>query len=454
MPSRRSSLRPLVFDRKVPDGLAVFGVSVACFAKEPESDGTRWVELAYTVSMVESDVSLSREDFERVVANFARYPCVPVVIEHADTDWFPKVPSWAEPHGYIEEMRIGEREVTEMDGSVRTASTLEGRVRFDAATGAEVGPTRKWRFGSITLFKGVKDEATGAGLGALLWSWSLTAHPRLMGLQPIAAHLDASALDDGQRARLAQLVAALQGIAPGTTTTTNTTPAAATPTGATPTTATTDRGTRDASATTTTPEPTTMKYLELAAKLGLTATSEEDARERVLAFTHLGADAVRALGLTPAATAQEVAARVSSITTAAARVPELERERDALRTERDARRATEREAYFDELFAVQPELRAAEGALRFHAERDWDAFVKIHPRPTAQELLQAAQHPQRLAPIVTPGAPAPAHASLAQGEVAPLLASAVRTHLCAARAEGRELTFTDAVHELGSALQF
>lgn len=192
-----------------------------------------------------------------------------------------------------------------------------------------------------------------------------------------------------------------------------------------------------------------MKFLELAAKLGLTASSEEDAREKVIAFAHLGADTVRALGLTPAASAQELAAKVSTLTTAAARVPELERERDGLRTERDARRAAERDAHFDELFAVQPELRAAESALRFHAERDWAGFVQAHPRPSADELLQAAQHPQRLAPVVPPGPHAPAAASVAQSDVAPLLASAVRTHLAAARAEGRTLSFTDALSELG-----
>jgi hypothetical protein len=148
--------------------VTTFGAPVEAFAKGKvegsldDPDGV-WMVLAYAVSMKGSDVTLSKEDFEAAAANHQRYPCSPLVIERADTDWWNGCPEWAEPHGHVEELRVGEAEVTEMDGSTRTAATLEGRVTFLDATRAEV-KARKWRFVSITLAKGMKDEATG-GVG-------------------------------------------------------------------------------------------------------------------------------------------------------------------------------------------------------------------------------------------------------------------------------------------------
>lgn len=347
----------------MPTGAVVLGATVDVFAKEPEADGTRWVELAYAVSMVDSDVTLSKEDFEQCVVNHRRYPCVPVVIEHADTSWFGDR-EWREPHGYVEELRVGEREVTDADGTKRMAATLDGRVSFDEATAPTVGPKRKWRFGSITLIKGAVDEATGAGLGAMLWSWSLTAHPRLTGLMPIAASLNPASITPELAA---ELRAALD--------------AAPTP-----------RGT----AATHAPETLPMKtFLAIAAQFGLAAATEEEARDKVLAFLALGADAVKALGLTPTATAQELAAKLTPLSTAAARVPALEKELTTLRSAKAERDKLDRDQHFDELFCVQPELRAAEGSLRYQAEHDPDGFAKAHPRHTAQEFMQAAQNHER-----------------------------------------------------------
>lgn len=408
--------------RALPAGSVILGATVDVFAKEPEADGTRWVELAYSVSMVESDVTLAREDFERAIANFKRYPCVPVVIEHADTDFWCDETTWKEPHGYVEELRLGEREVTEMDGSKRPATTLEGRVSFDEATAPTVGPKKKWRFGSITLIKGAVDEATGAGLGALLWSWSLTAHPRLMGLSPIAASLDPSALTPAQAAKLR---AALD--------------AAPSP-----------RGTAANHA----PETPPMKtFLEIAAQFGLAATSEEDARAKVLAFIALGADALKALGLAPSTNAQELSVRLSAVTVAASKVPALERDLTELRNDKAAREKGERDQYFSELFAVQPDLKAAEASLRLHAEHDWAGFQKVHPRPTPEELIQGAQNPQRLSRVVGQTGlsnPTPFAAGAANGSGhADVVVGLVRTHMSMARNQGRELSFSAALAELG-----
>lgn len=422
-PPRAITFNAPLDPRTMPAGSVILGATVDCFAKEPENDGSRWVELAYAVSMAESDVTLSKEDFERAIANFARYRCCPVTIEHADTDWFPRNPAWAEPHGHVEELRLGERTVTEMDGSTRVAATLEGRVSFDEATAPTVGPTRKWRFGSITLIKGAVDEATGAGLGALLWSWSLTAHPRLMGLAPIAASLDPSTLPPADAARLR---AALDTLA--------------------------RRGDPARPPTTETPMKT---MLEIAAHFGLAATSEEDARAKVMAFLALGADAIKALGLAPSANAQELALKLSGLTTAAARTPVLEQELVTLRADKAARDKEGRDQYFGELFAVHPELKAAEVSLRMHAEQDWAGLLKAHPRPSAQELIQSAQHPQRTARVAPQGGPSnptPFAAGVAQdgsGAAADVVTSVVRTHMAMARAQGRELTFSAALSELG-----
>ncbi len=392
--------------RPIPDGSLILGATVDAFAaSREESDGTRWIELAYAVSMVDSDVTLSKEDFERCVANHRRYPCVPVVIEHADTDWFGDR-AWCEPHGYVEELRVGEREVTDMNGTSRTAATLEGRVSFDEATAPLVGPGRKWRYGSVTVLKGAVDEATGASLGALLWSWSLTAHPRLTGLLPITASLDPSALTHAQAARLR---AALE---------------------------------RHPS----TEKPMT-RYLELAARFSLVASSEDDARDKVHSLASLGAEALRALSLAPTATAQELASKLSSITVAAAKVTALEAELTTLRAERDAREKAELDAHLAELFAVHPELKAAERALRFQAEHDLARFREEHPRPTPAELLQCAQHGERLATIVPPQG-AQDGVALDENTSAAVL-SIVRTHIAIARAEGRDLSFGAALQELG-----
>lgn len=422
----RSSQRSLVTlaapdPRTMPAGSVVLGATVDCFARDPEADGTRWVELAYAVSMTESDVTLSKEDFEQCVVNHRRYPCVPVVIEHADTSWFGD-PEQSEPHGYVEELRVGEREVTDANGAKRMAATLEGRVSFDDATAPTVGPGKKWRFGSITIIKGAVDEATGAGLGAMLWSWSLTAHPRLMGLAPIAASIDPTKLTTEQAAKLRAALANVP-----------------------------DRG----AAARTTTEFSMKTFLELAARFGLAAANEEEAKEKVIAFLGLGADALKAFSLAPHASPQELAAKITSLTVAAAKVPALEQELAVFRAEKTAAAKAEREKYFEDLFAVQPELKVAEASLRLHAEHDFDGFSKAHPRPSAQELIQAGQNPQRLARVTAPTAPGAAPSIAAGGspegaiDAAQVVANVVQTHMAIAASQGRDLSFAAALAEIG-----
>jgi hypothetical protein len=169
-------------------GRPVFGAFVP-FAAETVVRPDGWIVLAYAVAMKTSKVTLARQDFEDCVRNFAAYPCCPVTIEHADTadDPFGALPKeWKEPSGHIEELRVGEMTRT-VGGQPVVVATLEGRPSYEASVVNDVGAKKKWRFGSITILQGAVDEETGQKLGSMLWSWSLTAHPRLTGLPAIAA---------------------------------------------------------------------------------------------------------------------------------------------------------------------------------------------------------------------------------------------------------------------------
>ena len=119
-------------------GRQVFGGFVP-FADPTSKTSDGWTVLAYEVSMKESGVALSKKDFEDCVRNFASYPCSPVTIEHADTDFnpFAQPPtSWREPNGHVEELRVG----TMTRGS-KTVATLEGRVSYLEPTASDVAAT-------------------------------------------------------------------------------------------------------------------------------------------------------------------------------------------------------------------------------------------------------------------------------------------------------------------------
>ncbi len=425
-------------------GTQVFGsfVSLAAGAAQT-ADG--WTVLAYEVSMRESGIALSKVDFEQCVANFQRYPCAPVTIEHADTDFnpFAQPPvQWREPNGHVEELRVGT-----MTRGASTVATLEGRISYLEPTKTDVA-SKKWRFGSITIIQGAVDEETGAALGSMLWSWSLTAHPRLTGLPSIAASrrpppgdpteagwwygdiddrddllsclrtlLDLpvttteadvlaelaklegyvadpeSAKADGVETddivcrlrdalRLPALTSAADVLAEVRkgldTLPTDDAPA--------PTDAATDPATMSRH-----PQESHMKKFSIIlAALGLAAAaSEEDAEKRVTAAAQLGVDALKALGLPPTATAAELAAKVSEISSAAAKVPGLTAEVTTFRAERDARAKADREAYIADLIAARPELAPVKASLAFHAEQDWAGFSAAHPRPTREQLATA-----------------------------------------------------------------
>lgn len=193
------------------------------------------------------------------------------------------------------------------------------------------------------------------------------------------------------------------------------------------------------------------KFLPLLATFGLTVANEDDAQARAATFAQLGHDALKAVGLPVTATPQEFAAKLSQLSTDAARVKALESELTTFRAQAAETQKTEREKYFTELFAVRPDLKPAEGSLRLHAERDFDGFTKAYPRPSAEQLLASAQHGARLANIVAPGAPAPATfaAPSAQGtDTANAVTSMVHAHIQMAAAQGRELSFSAALAEL------
>lgn len=165
-------------------GRAALGDAIA-FAAEPAADG--WVVLAYEVAMAESGVTLTKRDFEQCVENFSKYPCVPITIEHADIDFNPYTPvptEWREPNGHIDAMRVGT-----MERASKTVATLEGKPSYEPEIAGKVGAGKKWRFGSIAILQGAVDEETGQPIGSMLWSWSLTAHPRLRGIPALAASL-------------------------------------------------------------------------------------------------------------------------------------------------------------------------------------------------------------------------------------------------------------------------
>lgn len=425
-------------------GRQVFGGFVP-FADPAAKTADGWTVLAYEVSMKESGVALSKKDFEDCVRNFAAYPCSPVTIEHADTDFnpFAQPPtSWREPNGHVEELRVG----TMVRGS-KTVATLEGRVSYLEPTATDVA-AKKWRFGSITIIQDAVDEETGATLGSMLWSWSLTAHPRLTGLPAIAASrrapegaiaagywwgdiddrddllsclrtvldlpvtsteadvlaeltkLEGYVADPASAAgvevdsivgqlrdalRLPALTSSadvLAEVRKGLDTLPTETPAM-------PADTSMSRG-RAAPPSSTTEKPS-MKFSMILAALGLAAAaSEDEAEKRVVAFGQLGADALKALGLPVTASAADVAAKVSTLSADAAKLPGVVAELATFRAAAANRAKADRTAHLDDLVAAKPELATVRASLELHAETDYAGFSAAYPRPDRTELVTAA----------------------------------------------------------------
>ena len=420
-------------------GRQVFGGFVP-FADPSAQTSDGWTVLAYEVAMAGSDVALTRRDFEDCVRNFSAYPCSPVTIEHADTDANPFAPpprEWREPNGHIEALRVGS-----MVRAGKTVATLEGKPSYLEPTATDV-KNKKWRYGSITIIQNAVSEETAQEIGSMLWSWSLTAHPRLTGLPAIAA---SQKMPDGAVVRAGywwgdidtreDLIACLREIFDLPVTSTETEilaeldkleglaggegdtsgidvdhivgqlrdalrlPALTT---------TADVMAEVRKGLTTLPSETTdttmshrgaaarnptekimFKFLPFAALLGLVAATEEDAEKKVTAFAQLGADAIKALGLPVTCTAAELAARVKDLTAAAAKVPAMESEIAIFRAEKAAAEKTLRAAWIEDVIAARPELAPVKASLTLHAETDWKGFAEAYPRPDRAKLVEAA----------------------------------------------------------------
>lgn len=152
---------------------------------------------------------------------------------------------------------------------------------------------------------------------------------------------------------------------------------------------------RGAAASTT--ETTTMsKLIALAALIGVAAKNDDEASTALDDRLRENLNVRRALNLSAAAPAAEVAGALSKLTTDAARVPALVQELDAFKKrEADALGAV-RKAWIDDVMAAQGLPDSVRSSLELHAAQDWAGFQKAHPRPSREELGQRAQDGTRL----------------------------------------------------------
>ncbi len=180
-----------------------YGPSIAFSVLPTDAEGGPWTVIAYEAELKGYKLQgggharITAADIDEMVANFARYPKAPLVVEHADTrEGLPA--EWAEPRGHVVALRRGTMERTLPDGSTRTVATLEARldvspaVRLTINGDAENSIPPTWPSCSITTALGT-DPETGESLGTVLWSVSLTAHPRLADIPRLAASQDPGA---------------------------------------------------------------------------------------------------------------------------------------------------------------------------------------------------------------------------------------------------------------------
>jgi hypothetical protein len=416
-------------------------VNLSALPVDSANDGV-WNVLAYEADLAASGVKLTKKDFEDCVANFAKYPKVPLVIEHADTDLFGKA-EWAEPCGWVVALRVGT--FTRPGGAV--VASLEGRIQANEETrlsinGDEKNPP-KWPFGSVTVFRG-HDEENDVDVGMCLWSFSLTAHPRLVDVPRLAAGqrgpADAAragyfwgSIDDredlvealrqifelpalapeadvlAQLDRFEKLVTGTEA-ADGIDTDcllrnireAMRLPALST---AAEVIAEVRRG-----LTTLPEEPAQMSrgaaakesamktFLQLAAMIGLAAATEDEASAKVTAAAKEGLELRTALG---AKDHTDASAKLSALTTAAAKVPALEGEIATFRKERDDRETAERAGYVNDVLlgmTISDEQRELmKPSLELHAKTDFAGFKARYKRPSAETLSQRAQDSERTA---------------------------------------------------------
>jgi hypothetical protein len=417
-----------------------WGSPVELSALPVEGTEAPWTVLAYEATLLSyraggtaRTVALTRSIFDACVANFGRYPKVPVVIEHADTRGGPS--EWAQPQGWVTALRVGS-----MERGGKTVATLEGKLSLGAemrakvvGAGADAPPT--WPFGSVTIVDAL-DEETGKDLGAALWSFSLTAHPRLADVPRLAAsheateasyygplesrddvlamirevlRLPVTATESEVNAQLVKLgdLAAQEPVPEAACEAIEDfgealrLPVLATPTevlAAVRRALDTMPGSAPATmAAQISAERTRMKnFLEMAAALKLSVASEDAAHAAVLALAQDGAAARAALNLgAEAPLAPAVAEGVAARAELAKVRPELEK----LQGEAAERAKADRVAYVGDVCLARGWDADVQHAMVLAAHADFPAFQAKYPRPSREELAQRAQDPARLAVV-------------------------------------------------------
>jgi hypothetical protein len=351
------------------------------------SEESPWNVVAYEVALKgRGDVKLTRQDFEQVVRNFQRYPRIPVVLQHADTAEGGH-PDSAKAHGWITELRVGE-----FVHRGKKVASLDARFTLNDATRAEVNAEPPaWAFCSITIVQNGRDEETGERVGSFLYSLSLTNNPALQGLDRIAASDE-------------------RGTAAG----------------------------KD--------ERTMKTFLMLAALLGITAATEEEAQEKIFASAKDLSGLRTALGLPASASLADAIAKVTALSTDAAKVAGLEQKLSAFETEREERLSKERKEHVDAWIAVDPKTREpARAALEAFADADYERFSKKYPKPSAAELKARVQDQFRFERVTgrVRSAPAREMSSGADASADDIISTAhALQHEAASR--GEELSFEQA----------
>lgn len=427
-----------------------FGPRVALSVPPSDAEGGPWSVLAYEAELKGyrmpdgTHAKITAADIDSMVANFARYPKAPLVVEHADTRQGMPV-EWAQPRGYVVALRRGSMERT-VDGVAKTVATLEGRIdaspevrlSINGDPANNVPPT--WPFCSITTARGI-DEETGVALGTVLYSVSLTAHPRLADLPRLAASASGAELgywygDVTDRASLIEMLrrvfdlpvatgeavvmtwlarfetldadaAKADGIElddlaerlrdamrlPALTTRAEVVAAIRNALTVLPG-ASGSEMSRGAAAVTRPKEGKPMKtMLELAAALKLTAVAtEEAALSAVTTLAQDGAAVRTTLGLAPDA---PLAPALAELVTARAELGKLAPELATLRTEKATRDEQELTRRVDEVCLSRGFGDDVKPALVAFAKSDRKAFDDKFPAPSVQELAQRAQDPAR-----------------------------------------------------------
>ena len=145
------------------------------------------------------------------------------------------------------------------------------------------------------------------------------------------------------------------------------------------------------------------KFIEMAAKLKLTAVATEEAAEA--AVTSLAQDGVTVREVLAIPAGTTVAAELATITAERTELGKLRTEVTALRADVAARAEAELSRRVDEVLvaegAVGDEKR--QRALLAYARADRAAFDKDYPAPSVQELAQRAQDPARAENITGQG---------------------------------------------------